>query len=96
MLDIVIRGATVFDGTGEEPFRADIGIKESRIARVGTTDGGRNEIHAESLAIAPGFIDVHTHDDVAVVDYPEIPFKVCGGGNHLYRGQLRDGMRPTP
>ncbi len=64
MLDIVIKGATVVDGTGRPGRRADIGIRDGRITGVGALDDTAAEtIDADGLVAAPGFIDPHTHYD---------------------------------
>ena len=62
--DLVIRGGTVVDGTGAEPFVADVGVKDGVIARIGRiAERGGEEIDAEGLYVTPGFVDVHTHYD---------------------------------
>ena len=62
--DIVIRGGTVVDGTGGEPFVADVAVKDGRIAEVGKVTGkGAEEIDADGRIVTPGFVDVHTHYD---------------------------------
>ena len=64
MLDILIRNARVYDGTGSPWYRASIGIKRGRIAAIGVVkEQARQRINAESLAVCPGFVDVHTHAD---------------------------------
>jgi len=67
MLDLVIRGATVVDGTGAPARRADVGVKDGRIVAVGEpgeVDGDAAEVFdAEGLVITPGFVDPHTHYD---------------------------------
>lgn len=62
--DIVIRGGTVYDGTGAAPFAADIAIDNGVITAVGKVSGaGVEEIDATGQIVTPGFIDVHTHYD---------------------------------
>ncbi|HEV2311378.1 MAG TPA: amidohydrolase family protein [Acidimicrobiia bacterium] len=64
MLDVLIKGATVVDGSGQPGRRADVGIRDGRIAGVGTLDeGARETIDADGLVAAPGFVDPHTHYD---------------------------------
>ena len=65
--DLVIRGGTVVDGSGLPRYRADVGIRGDRIARIGTIHGrGREEVDARHRVVAPGFIDGHTHMDAQV------------------------------
>src|SRR5512138_2352806 len=65
--DLVIRGGTVVDGSGLPRYRADVGIRGDRIARIGTIHTrGRAEIDARHQVVAPGFIDGHTHMDAQV------------------------------
>jgi N-acyl-D-amino-acid deacylase len=61
--DVVIRGGTIFDGTGGASFTADVGIRNGRIASVGGLSGRRAdvEITARGLYVAPGFINIHSH-----------------------------------
>jgi N-acyl-D-aspartate/D-glutamate deacylase len=62
--DVVIRGGTVVDGTGGEPYVADVAVKNGRIAAVGVVAGrGREEIDATGQLVTPGFVDIHTHYD---------------------------------
>src|SRR5688572_20714394 len=62
--DIVVRGGTVVDGTGGEPFEADVAVKDGRIAAVGRVTGsGAEEIDAREKFVTPGFVDIHTHYD---------------------------------
>jgi N-acyl-D-amino-acid deacylase len=71
--DLIIRDATVFNGLGTPRFEADVGVVGDRIVAVG--DLGSHEadrdVDADGLALAPGFIDAHTHDDRAVLCGPE-------------------------
>ncbi len=70
--DLIIRNATVFDGTGGPRFNADVGVTGDRITAVGDLGAsiGNREVDADGLALAPGFIDAHTHDDRAVLCGP--------------------------
>jgi N-acyl-D-aspartate/D-glutamate deacylase len=62
--DSVIRGGTVFDGSGGEPFVGDVGIRNGKIAAVGQITGrGAEEIDATGRIVTPGFVDIHTHYD---------------------------------
>ena len=71
--DTIFRDATVFDGTGAPRFPADVGVIGSRIVAVGDLGGtgADREVIATGKALAPGFIDAHTHDDRAVLHGPE-------------------------
>ena len=70
--DLIIRDATVLDGTGALRFTADVGITGDRIAAVGDLGAAsaEREVTATGKALAPGFIDAHTHDDRAVLCGP--------------------------
>ena len=71
--DIVIRGGNVVDGTGAEPFQADIAVDGDQITEIGKVDGrGKEEIQADGLNVSPGFIDLHTHLDAQIGWDPQV------------------------
>jgi N-acyl-D-amino-acid deacylase len=80
-LDLVIRHGQIIDGTGAGRFSGDIGIAGDRIAALGElgSQAGAMEIDASGCVVAPGFIDAHAHDDIAVLAEPDMPMKVSQG-----------------
>ena len=62
--DLVIRGGTVIDGTGAPARTADVAVRDGVVVEVGKVSGkGDREIDADGALVAPGFVDIHTHDD---------------------------------
>jgi len=70
--DIVVRGGTVFDGTGSEGRELDLALANGRIAAIAPriAERGREEIDARGLAVAPGFVDIHSHGDGTLAEDP--------------------------
>src|SRR5690349_15085849 len=65
--DIVIRGGALVDGSGAEPVRGDLAVKDGLIARIGEVEGeARTTIDADGCLVTPGFIDLHTHLDAQI------------------------------
>ena len=63
-IDIVVRNGTVIDGTGAEPYQADVAIAGGKIVEIGKiTARGAEEIDAKGKLVTPGFVDIHTHYD---------------------------------
>ena len=100
---ILIRGAEVFDGTGEAACRVDVGVSGGRIAAVGRDLPGSagQTIDAAGLALAPGFIDIHSHTDLSIFARPPAESKIrqgvttevvgnCGIGAFPVRPERRD------
>jgi N-acyl-D-amino-acid deacylase len=94
--DVLVRGATLYDGSGAPPQRQDLALRGDRIASIGGLENARAdvEIDAAGLALAPGFIDVHTHDDFALVVRPEMDFKILGGVTTVVVGNCGMGAAP--
>ena len=91
--DVLIKGGTLYDGTLKAPWFADIGVKGGRIVALGDLAKAQATkiIEAKSLAVTPGFIDVHTHCDMAFqIMNPKYLSKASpmlkGNYNYIYQG----------
>lgn len=94
--DLIIRNGTVIDGTGRTGIAADVGIQDDRIVAVGTVSGDAKQmIDATDRVIAPGFIDVHSHDDFALLDRPLCDFKIMQGVTTEVIGNCGFGAAPA-
>ena len=72
MLDLLIEGGELVDGTGAARCRADIGIRGDKVVAIGllADQPARQRVNAKGRIVAPGFIDVHTHDDCLLLHSP--------------------------
>ncbi len=79
--DLVIQGGFIVDGSGCQAFRADVGISNSKIARIGSIDpeNSTSLIEAQGHVLAPGFIDIHSHSDITLIVNPKAESKVRQG-----------------
>ncbi len=70
--DLLIRGGSIVDGSGEPPFAADVGVRDGRIAAIGdlSTSTGNRVVDAGGLTVTPGFIDIHNHSDETLLVEP--------------------------
>ena len=93
---LVIRGGTVYDGLGNRGIEADVAIEDGRIAAIGKNlaDQGAVEIDARGMAVAPGFIDIHSHGDGSLWDDPRAESIVRQGVTTIVVGQ--DGSSRAP
>jgi N-acyl-D-amino-acid deacylase len=106
MTDWLLRGGEVIDGTGHPRRRADVAIAGDRVAGVGVVDRaeGAREIDVSGKIVAPGFIDVHTHDDRALFATPAMAAKASQGVTTVVTGNcgislaplVLDGAPPPP
>src|SRR5713101_6582373 len=93
--DLVIRSASIYDGSGAPRIAGDVAIKGDRIGAVGVVEGASSrEIDAHGCAVAPGFIDVHSHDDFAIFITPEMEFKTMQGVTTDVVGNCGMGASP--
>src|SRR5258706_1414645 len=94
MLDVLIRGATVFDGSGGKSFKGDIGIKDGVI--VPPEGGARRTVDADGLALMPGIVDVHTHYDAQITWDATLSPSVALGVTTAVMGNCGFGIAPCP
>lgn len=85
-IDLAIRDVLLFDGLGSEPLQGDLGIADGRIAEVGTVGTARRNVDGHGLALAPGLIDTHAHDDGAFLRHPDMHFKLAQGVTSVVSG----------
>ncbi|HEX8541647.1 MAG TPA: D-aminoacylase [Pseudomonas sp.] len=97
LYDLIIRDALVIDGSDTPGFRADVAIREGRIQRIGSLDGvsASEEINAAGRVLAPGFIDVHTHDDTVVIRKPGMLPKITQGVTTVIVGNCGISAAPV-
>jgi N-acyl-D-amino-acid deacylase len=96
--DLIIRDATILDGTGAPRRRGDVAVRGDRIAAVGDLGAwvGDSEVRAGGHALAPGFIDAHTHDDRAVLCGPACMLcKMSQGVTTVVVGNCGISLSPT-
>jgi N-acyl-D-amino-acid deacylase len=104
--DLVFRNARLIDGSGAPSVRGDLAVHEGRIAALGSVPkgAGRDELELGGKALAPGFIDVHTHDDRALLANPSMAMKASQGVTTVVVGNcgvslaplVLDGRAPPP
>jgi N-acyl-D-amino-acid deacylase len=94
--DLVLRGGSVIDGTGAPAITADVAIVGDRIVAVEGLPpaSGAAEVDVDGLAVAPGFIDVHTHDDRALFATPEMMAKASQGVTTVVTGNCGISLAP--
>jgi N-acyl-D-amino-acid deacylase len=94
--DLIIRNATVIDGTRAPRYVADVAVDGERIAAIGRLDDARGdtEIDATGRVAAPGFIDSHTHDDRYLLTHPDMTPKVSQGVTTVIGGNCGISLAP--
>lgn len=96
MYDSIIRNGTVIDGTGNDRFVADIGIKDGKIAKIGQiTDSATFEIDAKGKLVTPGWVDIHTHYDGQATWDPLLAPSSWHGVTTVVMGNCGVGFAPV-
>ncbi len=95
-MDLAIRNGFLFDGAGNPAVRADIGVHDGRIARIGRIAETEAEriVDASGLAVCPGFIDMHNHVDNGVLAYPSVDSYIMQGVTTSVTGNCGASMAP--
>jgi N-acyl-D-amino-acid deacylase len=94
--DLVLRGGSVFDGRADTPFVADVAITGDRITALGQVpEMGAVEVNVSGLAVAPGFIDIHSHADVSLLVEPRAESRIRQGVTLEVVGQDGTSIGPV-
>lgn len=98
MFDLIIKNGTVIDGTGSLMYKADIGIKENKIAEIGKLydEKGEIEIDASERLVCPGFVDVNNHSDTywQIFSNPNLESLVYQGVTTIVGGTCGSSLAP--
>ncbi|HET7366137.1 MAG TPA: amidohydrolase family protein [Burkholderiales bacterium] len=97
MLDVLFRGARVYDGSGAKSVTAPVGVREGTIVKVGDTDEpARRTVDAGGLALMPGIVDLHTHYDAQITWDATLSPSVALGVTTAVMGNCGFGIAPCP
>jgi len=97
MLDLLLRGASIIDGSGAPAFSADVGVRDGKIVALGSTDEpARETLDVSGLHLMPGIVDVHTHYDAQITWDPTLSPSVALGVTTAILGNCGFGIAPCP
>jgi N-acyl-D-amino-acid deacylase len=96
MFDLIIKNGQVIDGIQDTPARVDLGLSADKIEAIGNlgTAQGKTIIDAKGLAVAPGFIDIHSHTDLELLANPKAESKIRQGVTTELSGNCGGSMFP--
>src|SRR5580658_8583353 len=95
--DTLIRNVRVLDGSGVEPQTADVAVDAGLVCAIGQLSDyvARQVTEGDGRVLAPGFIDVHTHDDTSVIRDPQMPAKLSQGVTTVIVGNCGISAAPV-
>lgn len=97
MYDILIKDGIIVDGSGAPWYRSDVAIHDGKIVSIGKTiqQKAKQIINAHNLVVSPGFIDIHSHDDLHVLENPLMDVKLRQGVTSIVVGNCGFGLYPV-
>src|SRR5207237_2625285 len=96
MLDLLIRGATVYDGSGGSSFIGDVAVRGGAIVARERGEAARRTVDADGLALMPGIVDLHTHYDAQITWDRKLSPSVALGVTTAVMGNCGFGLAPCP
>lgn len=95
-VDLIIRNAQIIDGLGNAPFQGSLAVKNNKIIKIGQVIGlkANTDFDAKGKVVSPGFIDVHTHDDRALLVNPLMNCKISQGVTTVIVGNCGISLAP--
>lgn len=96
-MDTVLLGGDVVDGTGAPRRRVDVGWRDGRIAAVGNLSSAQaaERVDVTGRIVCPGFVDIHGHSDLTVLDHPASSSKILQGVTTEVAGNCGLGVVPV-
>ena len=96
MFDFIIRNASVIDGSGKPAFAADVAVKDGKIAAIAPDIQGEAAeiVDAKGLTLSPGFIDMHSHSDLSIANYPRAESRILQGVTTEIAGNCGESLAP--
>ncbi|MDZ4232195.1 MAG: amidohydrolase family protein, partial [Dietzia sp.] len=93
--DLIVRGGSIVDGLGGDPFVGDVAVRDGVIAAIGTVDEpGAREIDATGMLVTPGFVDLHTHYDGQAIWSDRLTPSSAHGVTTVVMGNCGVGFAP--